>query len=135
MGRRIGRRMGRPRESTARHDWTTTMTELTQAERARRRRAGLQPFMAWLTASQALNKLVDISQQSLENDPDWQKRQEEKTLLTPENIIKEVLQNNRELNFLRRTEEEKEAIRGAIIAAVDEIVHAEITKIIKSSDI
>ena len=52
-----------------------------------------------------------------------------------ENIIKEVLQNNRELNFLRRTEEEKEAIRGAIIAAVDEIVHAEITKIIKSSDI
>jgi len=49
-------------------------------------------------------------------------------------ILREVLLKNRELNFRRRTPEEKEAIRGAIIDAINEILSGEVTKIVQESD-
>ncbi len=52
-----------------------------------------------------------------------------------EQIVKEILQNNRELNFRRRTPRQKEMIRGAIINAINEIISGEVKKIIHESDI
>lgn len=50
-------------------------------------------------------------------------------------VIREVLQNNKELNFQRRTTKQKEMIRGAIINAINEIMSGEVKKLIHESDI
>lgn len=48
-----------------------------------------------------------------------------------QNIIKEILQNNKELNFIRRTPEQKEAVKGAIIESISELIEFEIRKIMQ----
>jgi hypothetical protein len=50
------------------------------------------------------------------------------------NILKEILSENRELNFQRTSPEKKEMIRGAIISAVNEILEAEVIRIIEESE-
>lgn len=51
-----------------------------------------------------------------------------------DNLLRELLLRNRELNFRRRDEKEKEEIRGALIDAINEVITGEITKIIQESD-
>lgn len=51
-----------------------------------------------------------------------------------DNILREIVNQNRELNFLRNSPEAKEQVRGAIINAINEILKSEVTKIIEESD-
>ena len=51
-----------------------------------------------------------------------------------ENIFREILLRNRELNFRRRNDEEKEEIRAAIVSAINEILTGEVSKIIYESN-
>lgn len=50
------------------------------------------------------------------------------------NILREIIGQNRELNFLRNSPENKEQVRGAIVKAITEILEAEVSRIIDESD-
>lgn len=51
-----------------------------------------------------------------------------------DNILREVISQNRELNFLRGSPEAKEQIRGAIINAINDLLSAEVVRIVDESD-
>jgi hypothetical protein len=51
-----------------------------------------------------------------------------------DNVLREVINQNRELNFLRGSPEAKEQVRGAIINAINELLSAEVVRIVDESD-
>lgn len=51
-----------------------------------------------------------------------------------DNILREILASNRELNFIRRDPQSKEMVRGAIVSAVNELLNGEVIRIVNESD-
>lgn len=50
------------------------------------------------------------------------------------NVLREIVNQNRELNFMRGQPESKEQVRGAIVQAISELLEDEVRKIVKDSD-
>lgn len=51
-----------------------------------------------------------------------------------DNVLREIISQNRELNFMRGSPEAKEQVRGAIINAINELLSAEVIRIINESE-